>query len=202
MKEPEVGWRAVRRDWAHFVRLRGERGPMAWLRVLWENPALSALWVYRYGYWAYRVCPRLWLAPQRPLYKVLNILAETVMKVSISPQAVVGNDVWLAPVGNIIIGVRARVGDGCFLHGYNTLGYMDNSDILPTVGNGVHVGPGAMLIGPITVPDNTVIGPNAVVVRTIPAAGAFAGAPAKPYAGESNRLIPTTRTAAAGRYSR
>jgi serine O-acetyltransferase len=48
----------------------------------------------------------------------------------------------------------------------------------PTVGDGVTIGAGAKLLGPITVGAGSVIGANAVVVKDAPAGSVLTGIPA------------------------
>lgn len=194
-----VGWRAVRRDWAHFVRVRGESGPMAYLRVLWENPSLWALWIYRYGYWTYSRCPHLLAIPHKAIYQAAYFLGQILFKVALDAKADIYDDVWLAPGGNILVGHYARIGTGSFMHGCNTLGLVAGTDVLPKLGDRVHVGPGVMLVGPVEVPDDTVIGANSIVVRSIPNPGAWTGAPIRPFGGPVERLIPSVRTGLSAR---
>lgn len=49
---------------------------------------------------------------------------------------------------------------------------------LPVIGNDVYIGAGAKIIGPVTVGNNSVIGANAVVVRSVPSRCMVAGVPA------------------------
>jgi len=49
----------------------------------------------------------------------------------------------------------------------------------PTLGNGVVVGAGAKILGPITIGDGAKIGSNAVVVKDVPAGATAAGIPAR-----------------------
>jgi len=193
-----VGWRAVFRDWAHFVRVRGESGLFAYLAVPFENPSLLALWVYRYGYWAYSRRSRLsriLALPHKVLYQVLYFSGQVLFKIAIDPAAEILDDVWLSPVGNILIGHHARVGHGSYLHGWNTLGLATGIDILPKLGDRVHLGPGSTIIGPIEVPHDTIVGPNSIVVRSVPEPGAWLGTPPKPFDGPPERLAPSGRTA-------
>lgn len=50
----------------------------------------------------------------------------------------------------------------------------------PTVNNGVHIGTGAKVIGPITIGAGAVIGANAVVVSNVEAGQTVGGVPARP----------------------
>ncbi|MDO8834352.1 MAG: glycosyltransferase [Vicinamibacterales bacterium] len=121
-------------------------------------------------------------------YRVMRLLDE--WHVPVMPMVVsrlirhlYGADIhWaarLAPGVSIVHGIglilspRARVEAGCILFQYVTLG--ENVDPLsgeigaPHVGPDVHVGPGATLLGPITVGAATKIGAGVVLMRSVPA---------------------------------
>ncbi|HEY3266404.1 MAG TPA: hypothetical protein VGM37_05720 [Armatimonadota bacterium] len=189
------GLRGMRDDWSHFCRVQGMTGFWGRVWVLFNTPSLLGLWVYRYGRWAYS-----WNAPvvnraARIGYQLLYLWGQHVCKVALDVNAEIGPEVWLAPTGVILVGHYCRVGRGSFLHGHNTLGLLSGDAGMPRLGDRVHVGPGALLLGPITLPDDTVIGPNSVVVRSIEKAGGYVGAPAKPYPGPAQALAPSWKRA-------
>ena len=81
---------------------------------------------------------------------------------------------------NVVI--NGYVGDGCVFHGNNVMGNKrtGESDSVPTLGRGVDVGNGAMIIGKVNVADNCVIGAGAVVTKSFDVPGTvIAGVPAK-----------------------
>ena len=51
----------------------------------------------------------------------------------------------------------------------------------PTIGNGVIIGAGAKLLGPINVGDKAKIGSNSVVVTDVPPGVTMVGVPAKEF---------------------
>ncbi|HEY0779492.1 MAG TPA: glycosyltransferase, partial [Gemmatirosa sp.] len=72
----------------------------------------------------------------------------------------------------LVVGHGARVGPGCILFQHATLGesmHPDGHAIgTPTLEADVHVGPGAALLGPITVGHGTKVTANALVMRSVP----------------------------------
>ena len=50
---------------------------------------------------------------------------------------------------------------------------------VPTIGNGVYIGPGAKVIGKISIGSNVAIGANAVVTTDVPDNACVAGVPAR-----------------------
>jgi serine O-acetyltransferase len=79
-----------------------------------------------------------------------------------------------------VLHAGAVVGDECILRHNVTIGAisLDLIDHAPTLGRGVHVGCGAVIMGPISIGDGARIGPNAVVMTDVPAgASVFVSAP-------------------------
>jgi serine acetyltransferase len=72
----------------------------------------------------------------------------------------------------LVVSHAAKVGSGCILFQNVTLGESVDPKTrevgAPTLGKDVHVGPGATLIGPITVGDRTKIMAGAVLTRSVP----------------------------------
>lgn len=69
--------------------------------------------------------------------------------------------------GGIIVNPGSKIGTNCRLHGGNCIGNNGYIDKSPQIGNNVDIGIGAKVIGDITICDNTKIGANAVVVKSI-----------------------------------
>jgi serine O-acetyltransferase len=81
----------------------------------------------------------------------------------------------------VVIGETAVVGDDVVIYHGVTLGGKSRTPGKrhPTVGARVVLGAGAKLLGPITIGDDSVVGANAVVVRSAPARSVLTGIPAR-----------------------
>ena len=82
--------------------------------------------------------------------------------------------------GGVVI--NAHLGDDCLIHGNNILGNKGvyPFDQIPTLGNNVDVGVGAVIIGKIHIADNCRIGANAVVTKSFETPGSvIVGIPGK-----------------------
>lgn len=90
----------------------------------------------------------------------------------------IGPGLRLNHKGDIKIWKDAKLGSWCFIfNGVNIGLWKDGS---PTLGDRVWVGPGAKIFGKIFVPDDTFVGANAVVCKSIEKVGSVvAGIPAK-----------------------
>ena len=82
--------------------------------------------------------------------------------------------------GSIIVNPAVRAGANCSLHGANCIGNNGLTADVPTLGNGVDLGYGAVVIGKIMIGDDVKIGANALVNRSVMEPGCtVAGVPAK-----------------------
>jgi len=83
----------------------------------------------------------------------------------IHPTAFVAADAIIRKGSQILVNAsvcpEVTVGEACIL---NTASSVDHESVL---GNGVHIAPGAVLAGCVTVGDHTLIGPGAVVVPRV-----------------------------------
>jgi serine O-acetyltransferase len=81
----------------------------------------------------------------------------------------------------VVIGETAEIGDDVTLYHGVTLGgtTWNRGKRHPTLGNGVVVGAGAKLLGPIIVGDYAKVGSNAVVVKDVPPGATAVGIPAR-----------------------
>lgn len=185
------GWPAIRADFAHFCKVQGAVGPGSRLRLLLLSRSFWALAVYRYGRWVYD-------RPQRPfpgllLRALYNALFETVRlltKTSLGVRSRIEAEVWLAPRGEIFVSRGSRVGRGSMLHGGNTIGIGGRPGVRgdPQIGERVSFAPGAGAVGPVEIPDGTVVGANALVGRSLPRAGFWMGVPPRPVTADKARL--------------
>lgn len=87
------------------------------------------------------------------------------------------------PVG-VVISAQATIGKNCRIWQNVTIGAKDvdncgKSIHYPTIGDNVLIYAGAVVIGPIKVGNNAIIGANAVVLSDVPENAIVAGIPAK-----------------------
>lgn len=69
--------------------------------------------------------------------------------------------------GNSTIIHAKSIGDNCWINQNVTIG--DSGKGIPVIGNNVRICTGAVVLGPISIGDNAVIGANATVVKDVPA---------------------------------
>ena len=156
-----------REDWVTY-----ERDP--WRQGLWVMTA------YRFGQWRYRVRPT-WLGPPLSLiYKWLKIFSQILTGIDLPCETRIGRRLKFEHFGGIIISGDTVIGDDVIIRHGVTMGLRETGQRgAPTIGNGVEIGAGAKLLGPIRIGEGARIGANAVVLCDVPAGACPVGIPAR-----------------------
>jgi serine O-acetyltransferase len=156
----------VREDWrAHSPR------PLA-------KPGFHALALHRFGYWQQRLHPSLRL-PARIVHDGLYYITRVVYGIELPRTTRVGHRVIIGHQGGIVISGEATIGDDCVIRQNVTVGATEEAGPVPTIGNRVDIGAGAVIVGGVTVGDDVGIGPNAVVVTDVPAGSRVVAPPSQ-----------------------
>lgn len=184
------GWAAVRDDFAHFCRVHRAVSRTSRIRLLLLSRSFWALAVYRYGRWACGGGRRALRVPLRALYAVLFETGRLVSKTALNLHSRIAAEVWFAPQGEIFVSQGSTIGRGAMLHGGNTLGVGGRPGARghPQIGERVVFAPGASAVGPLEIPDGTIVGANALVGRTLPRAGFWMGVPPKAVTADKARI--------------
>ena len=167
-----------------------ERDPAA--RTTWEvvtcYPGFHALLLHRAAH-------RLWGWDLKWLARFMSHLTRWLTGIEIHPGARIGRRFFIDHGMGVVIGETAEIGDDCTLYHGVTLGgtSWNKGKRHPTLGNGVVVGAGAKILGPITVGEGAKVGSNAVVVKEVPAGATAIGIPA--------RIVEVQDASQAGRFA-
>ena len=180
-------WARVREDIA-AARLR-DPAARSTVEVALLYPGLHAIW-------AHRISHALWRRRLRLLARAGSQLSRWLTGVEIHPGATIGRRFFIDHGMGVVIGETAEIGDDVMLYHGVTLGgrTRDAGKRHPTLGDGVAVGAGAKILGPVTIGAGSVVGANAVVTRDAPADSILVGVPAKPRhrtIGEDTRALLT-----------
>ncbi len=137
-------------------------------------PGLHALWGYRAWNW-------LWRHRLRFLARAGSQFTRFLTGIEIHPGATIGRRVFIDHGMGVVIGETAEVGDDVMLYHGVTLGgrSLSKGKRHPTLENGVAVGAGAKVLGPVVIGANSAIGANAVVTKDAPENSVLVGIPAK-----------------------
>jgi serine O-acetyltransferase len=148
-------------------------------RSRWEillYPGVWALVLHRAAHWLFK--GELFL-----LARIINHLARLFTGIDIHPGAEIGRNFFIDH-GFVVIGETATVGDDVTIYQGVTLGGTNPSNGIggkrhPTLQDGVIVGSGAQILGPVTVGARARIGANAVVTKDVPEGATMTGIPAR-----------------------
>lgn len=172
-----------------FKRLRSdidaimERDPAARSRaeVVLCYPGFQAVLIYRLAHALWR---RDWLLAGRVVSHIGRILTN----IEIHPGASIGHRLVIDHGSGVVIGETSVIGDDVTLYQGVTLGGTSpavdsrsqvNQKRHPTLEDGVIIGSGAQVLGPIVIGEGARVGANAVVTRDIPRGVTAAGIPAR-----------------------
>jgi len=158
------------------IRSVFDRDPAArsTLEVLLAYPGLHAVWMHRFAH-------RLWRWHLKLVARLVSQLARWLTGIEIHPGARIGNRFFIDHGMGVVIGETAVIGDDCTIYHGVTLGgtTWSKGKRHPTLGNGVVVGAGAKILGPITIGANARVGSNSVVVKDVPDGATVVGIPGR-----------------------
>ena len=123
---------------------------------------VQAVIIYRLTHllWGYKL---YWLA------RFISTFARLITGIEIHPGAVIGRRFFIDHGMGVVIGETSEIGDDCMIYHGVTLGgtSWDKEKRHPTLMDGVIIGAGAKILGPVTLGKNVRVGSNSVVVRSI-----------------------------------
>ncbi|WP_297006201.1 serine O-acetyltransferase EpsC [uncultured Corynebacterium sp.] len=147
--------------------------------------------------WSHRLAHRLWVRGFKGPARVLSQFTRFLTGVEIHPGATIGRRFFIDHGMGVVIGETTEIGDDVMLYHGVTLG---GSELVqrkrhPTIGDGVMVGAGAKVLGPITIGAGSAIGGNAVVTKDAPENSILIGIPAKVRHRQPDEHIPLVEPA-------
>lgn len=153
-----------------------QRDPAA--RTAWEvvttYPGIHAL------LW-HRIANNLWRRGWRYAARFTSFFARIFTQIDIHPGATLGRRLFIDHGCGVVIGETAVVGDDVTLYHGVTLGGVswNPGKRHPTLKDGVVVGAGAKILGPITVGRGARVGANSVVIQDVPDSMTVVGIPGR-----------------------
>ena len=136
----------------------------------------------------HRLARALWVREWRLLGRWVSQIGRVITGIEIHPGAVVGERFFVDHGMGVVVGETSEIGDDVTLYHDVTLGGVApsidsdsqrNTKRHPTLENGVIIGSGAQILGPITVGRNARVGANAVVTKDVPPCATVVGIPGR-----------------------
>jgi serine O-acetyltransferase len=141
------------------------------------HPSVSLLLSFR--------CYQKWQSKRGAIRSVLCFVAKwrfrmwsVICGADIGLGANIGGGLLLPHPNGVVIHGSAVIGNNCRIMQQVTIGQLAADDV-PKIGNGVYIGAGAKVLGPIVVGDHAAIGANSVVLIDVPRAATAVGVPAR-----------------------
>ncbi|NOQ64364.1 MAG: serine O-acetyltransferase [Methyloprofundus sp.] len=163
-----------------------ERDPAARniLEVIFVYPGFHAILLHR-------LCHRLWNMGFKFIANFIAHLSRWFTGIEIHPGAVIGRRFFIDHGMGVVIGETTIIGDDCTLYHGVTLGgtSWDKGKRHPTLKNGVVVGAGAKILGPIVIGENARVGSNSVVLKVVEDGATVVGIPGRVVGAKDKRQV-------------
>jgi len=136
----------------------------------------------------YRVSHAFWVRDWRFIGRAISQIGRWLTGIEIHPGAKIGRRFFIDHGMGVVVGETSEIGDDVTLyHGVTLGGVAPSVDSHsqreqkrhPTLDDGVIVGSGAQVLGPVTVGCGARIGANAVVTKNVPPCVTMVGIPAR-----------------------
>jgi len=141
--------------------------------VITTYPGFHAVLIHRVSHY-------LWQRGFRYPARYMSFLGRWLTGIEIHPGAQIGRRFFIDHGMGVVIGETAVIGDDCTLYHGVTLGgtTWHKGKRHPTLKNGVVIGAGAKVLGPIEIGEGARVGSNSVVVKPVPDGVTVVGIPA------------------------
>ncbi len=151
-----------------------ERDPAAQsaFEIMTTYPGVHAVLIHRVSHTCWNA-GYLWLA------RFIAHICRWLTGIEIHPGAQIGRRFFIDHGMGVVIGETAIIGDDCTIYHGVTLGgtTWDKGKRHPTLHNGVIIGAGAKVLGPIEIGAGARVGSNSVVLKPVPAGATVVGIP-------------------------
>ncbi|MBV7295841.1 serine O-acetyltransferase [Corynebacterium sp. TAE3-ERU12] len=133
--------------------------------------------------WSHRIAHRFWLrgGAWKGVARIQAQFTRFLTGIEIHPGATIGRRFFIDHGMGVVIGETTEIGDDVMLYHGVTLGGRSLAPVKrhPTICDGVTVGAGAKVLGPVIIGERCAIGANAVVTHDAPPDSILTGVPAE-----------------------
>lgn len=114
-----------------------------------------------------------------PLLGLYVLLVHWIMGIELDYKSDIGSGLVLHHGMKLVVHQKVKIGEGCVLRQFVTIGERTSGGPVPILGNRVEVGANAVILGGIRVGDDSTVGAGAVVLDDVPPHAVVAGNPAR-----------------------
>ena len=168
------------RDYLDSIKLR-DPAAKSLISIVLTYPGVKAVFFHKISNFFY-------IAGFDLLARIISQTIRFFTGIEIHPGAKIGKNLFIDHGMGVVIGETSEIGNDVTIYHAVTLGGSSPSidserqrheKRHPTIGDGVVIGSGAQIIGPIKIGNNARIAANAVVVKDVPENATMVGIPAK-----------------------
>ena len=168
------------KDYLNSIKLR-DPAAKSLISIVLTYPGVKAVFFHKISSFFY-------IAGFDLLARIISQTIRFFTGIEIHPGAKIGKNLFIDHGMGVVIGETSDIGDNVTIYHAVTLGGSSPSidserqrheKRHPTIGDGVVIGSGAQIIGPIKIGNNARIAANAVVVKDVPENATMVGIPAK-----------------------
>jgi len=144
------------------------------IEVLVCYPGLHAVWNHRIAHF-------FWTHKMKLIGRLVSHCGRFWTGIEIHPGAKIGRRFFIDHGMGVVIGETSEIGDDVLMYTGVVLGgiSLEKQKRHPTIGNRVVVGSAAIILGPITIGDDSRVGANSVVINPVPPGVTVVGVPGK-----------------------
>ncbi len=179
------GIRRARAALERDVAVARERDPAArsLAEVLLCYPGLHALWLHRGAH-------ALYVRGLRLPARLVSQLSRFLTGIEIHPGATIGPGLFIDHGMGVVIGETTEIGEDVTIYQGVTLGGTgkETGKRHPTVEDGVIVGTGARVLGPVRIGEGAKVGAGAIVIKDVPPNSTVVGNPGRPVVVDGQRV--------------
>jgi serine O-acetyltransferase len=157
---------------ADLARARAKDDPVPKVALVLFNLGVQAVLLYRLARWFHT-------HGMPHVGAVISYANSVFTGAQISARATIGKGLVVYHPRGVVVGATSVIGETCTLVHDNLIGQLQGGGDRPVIGNNFFAATGSKIMGRITIGDDVSVGPNSVVMRSLPAGVTVSGIPAR-----------------------